>query len=69
MDSGVKGEGRALANFDYAGPMTEAVLLGNLPLRVGKRIEWNAKKLKVIKVPEANQYVRGNYRKGWAFPV
>ena len=64
-----KGEGKVLANFDYAGPMTEAVLLGNVALRVGKRIEWNAKKLKVTNAPEANQYIRGEYRRGWESPV
>ncbi len=64
-----KGEGKALANFDYAGPMTEAVLLGNVALRVGKPIKWNARKLKVTNVPEANQYIRGNYREGWPSPV
>ena len=48
--------------------MTESVLLGNVALRVSKRIEWNAKLRKVTKVPEANQYIRGEYRKGWESP-
>jgi predicted dehydrogenase len=64
-----KGEGKALASFDYAGPMTEAVLLGNVALRVGKRIEWNAKKLKATNAPEADPYIRREYRKGWELPV
>ncbi|MCB1236626.1 MAG: Gfo/Idh/MocA family oxidoreductase, partial [Verrucomicrobiae bacterium] len=38
-----KGEGKALSHFDYAGPMTEVVLLGNVALRAGAKIEWDAK--------------------------
>ena len=64
-----KGEGKALANFDYAGPMTEAVLLGNVALRAGKRIEWDAEKLRVTNAPEANRFIRTEYRKGWESPV
>ena len=64
-----KGEGKALSHFDYAGPMTEAVLLGNVALRAGQRIEWNAKKLKVTNVREANRFVRTEYRKGWESPA
>jgi hypothetical protein len=47
--------------------MTEAVLLGNVALRAGKRIEWDAKRLQVTNAPEANQYVRTEYRKGWEY--
>jgi hypothetical protein len=52
-------------NFDYSGPFTEVVLLGNLCLRVGKSIDWDGPAMKVTNVPEANQYVRKEYRKGW----
>ena len=52
-------------NFDYSGPFTEMVLLGNLTLRVGKSIDWDGPAMKVTNVPEANQYVRKEYRKGW----
>lgn len=64
-----KGEGKALSSFDYAGAMTESVLLGNVALRAGKRIEWDAKKLKVTNAPEANDFIRNVYRKGWESPV
>ena len=64
-----KGEGKALANLDYAGPMTEAVLLGNVALRAGQRIEWDARKLKITNVSEANRFLRRQYRKGWESPV
>ena len=46
--------------------MTEAVLLGNVALRAGKKIEWDAENLKVTNAPEANRFIRREYRKGWA---
>ena len=56
----------AVSNFDYACPMTETVVLGNLAIRARKRIEWDAKNMKVTNVPEANKYVKMDYRKGWS---
>ena len=57
-----KGGPKALSNFDYSGPMTEAVLLGNVALRTGKKIQWDSTKLMVTNVPEADQYLRTKYR-------
>ncbi len=51
--------------FSYAGPLTEAYLLGNIALKVGQRIEWDAKAMRVTNCSEANQYVARQYRKGW----
>jgi len=53
------------ANFDFAGPLTEMVLLGNLAVRTGQRIMWDPVNMKVTNVPEANRYVRREPRKGW----
>jgi len=61
-----KGGKPASSNFDYAGPLTEMVLLGNLAIRTGKRLEWDGPAMKVTNVPEANQYVSREYRKGWS---
>lgn len=58
-----KGGVPAGANFDYAGPLTEMVLLGNLAVRTGKRIEWDSENLLCTNLPEANQFVRKSYRK------
>jgi predicted dehydrogenase len=52
-------------NFTYSGRLTEAVLLGNVAYRTGKKIEWDAEKLEAKNVPEAKQYVSKEYRKGW----
>lgn len=60
-----KGGPRCLSDFDHAGRLTEFVLLGNVALRVGEKIEWDAKKLRAKNCPEADQYIRREYRKGW----
>ena len=52
-------------NFDYSGALTEAVLLGNVAYRVGKKLEWDAKTLTATNAPEASDYIRKAYRKGW----
>lgn len=61
-----KGGPPAMSNFDYAGPLTEMVLLGNVAMRAGKRIVWDAQKLRCIDCPAADQYIRREYRKGWS---
>jgi predicted dehydrogenase len=60
-----KGGAAALADFDYAGRMTEAVLLGNVAIRAAERIEWDAESMKVTNSPKATRFVRREYRSGW----
>jgi predicted dehydrogenase len=64
-----KGGSKALSSFDYAGPFTEAVVLGTIALRLGKKIEWDSKNLKCPNAPEADALIRCEYRKGWGLPV
>lgn len=52
-------------NFDYAGALTEAILLGNVAYRTGQKIEWDAKNLKATNAPAAMNFVQSEYRKGW----
>ncbi len=61
-----KGNGQTSTPFSYSGPLTETVLLGNVALRTGKAIEWDAKNLKAIGCPEADQFLRREYRNGWS---
>ena len=63
--SACKGGEAASSNFDYAGPFTEMVLLGNLAVRTGKKILWDGSAMKAKNVPEAAQYIRKEYRQGW----
>jgi predicted dehydrogenase len=65
-----KGGVPATANFvDYAGPLTEIVLLGNVAIRAGKRVVWDSEKLQAIDLPSANAFIRRDYRKGWEWTV
>jgi predicted dehydrogenase len=67
-----KGGPVAGSNFDWAGPMTETVLLGNVALRAQlrdeltrTRLQWDAGKLAFTNHQTANQYLRREYRNGW----
>ncbi len=62
----IKAGKQAMSNFpDYAGPLTETVLLGNLAVWAGKKVEWDAKNLKATNAPEVEALIRPEYRKGW----
>ncbi|MBL8733481.1 MAG: Gfo/Idh/MocA family oxidoreductase [Planctomycetes bacterium] len=58
-----------MANFEYAGPLTEAMLLGNLAVRTGERIEWDATNLRVTNSAAAQQLVSKTYRRGFELPT
>jgi hypothetical protein len=71
-----KGGPPAGSNFDWAGPLAEVVLLGNValrpqlrPLLVKHKLLWDAEKLEITNVPEANKFLRRDYRKGWEIQV
>lgn len=69
------------SSFDYAGPLTETVLMGNLAIRSyseatkdekgrkkfdgRKRLLWDGEKMKILNYEPANKYVSRNYRDGW----
>jgi predicted dehydrogenase len=62
-----RGGSPAGANFpDHAGLLTEAVLLGNVALRAGKRLEWDGPGFKVTNDEAANQLLHREYRSGWS---
>jgi hypothetical protein len=61
------------SNFDWAGPLAEVVLLGNVALRVGlrekltrSRLLWDPVAFKITNIPEANEYLHRPYREGWS---
>jgi hypothetical protein len=60
-----KGGAASKSNFAYASVLTESLLLGNLALRLGKQIEWDAGKMKATNCPEADPFIQHHYRKGW----
>jgi predicted dehydrogenase len=61
----IRGGPPALSNFNYAALLTETILLGNVAMRVGKRMEWDGENMRSPNCPDAAKYVRTEYRKGW----
>jgi len=62
-----KGQGQTYSNFPYAASLTESLLLGNLALRTGgKKIEWDSKRMVARGCPEAEPFIRPEFRRGWS---
>jgi len=61
-----KGGQKACANFEFAGPVTETILLGNVAVRAGKTIEWDSETMTVTNDKEANELIHFPYREGWS---
>jgi predicted dehydrogenase len=60
------GKQKCSANFDYAGPLTESVIIGNVAARFpGETLKFDAKALAFPDKPDANQYLTRSYRDGW----
>jgi predicted dehydrogenase len=59
-----KGGAPALCNFDYSGPLTIAVLLGNVAYRAQKKLSWDAAK-GTTGDAAADALLLKQYRKGW----
>ena len=53
------------SDFAYAAQLTETVLLSAIAIRTRRRIEWDAKTMSVTNLPEANRFVRKEYRAGF----
>jgi hypothetical protein len=60
-----KSGGATTCNFAYSGALTEAVLLGNVSYRLGQPLTWDAKTLRATNAPEAEQFLRTEYRRPW----
>jgi predicted dehydrogenase len=52
-------------DYDYSGSMMEQMLLGLVAHRAGKRLEYDPVAGRVTNAPEANDYLKRNYRQGW----
>lgn len=61
-----RGKGMALSNFGYAARLTEALLVGNLALRTGQSIEWDSAGMRAVNSPEADRFIRPEFRNGWS---
>ena len=66
VDACLAGTPEISDNFAYAGPLSEAVQLGNVAVRFPRqKLEWDAAALKVTNLPEANAWLTKSYRPGW----
>jgi hypothetical protein len=61
----IKEGGTPSCHFGYSGPLTETALLGNVAYRIGKKLEWDAQKLRARNCPEAEQFIQHHYEPGW----
>lgn len=62
----IKGGPAAMSNFEYAGLLTESILLGNVAVRFGgQRLEWNGPTMKFTNHEAANKHLHTQYRYGW----
>ena len=68
------------SSFDYAGPLTETVLMGNIAIRsyllrreidddwdyyARTKLIWDGINMKIKNLDEANKFTRREYRSGW----
>jgi predicted dehydrogenase len=64
-----KGEGETTSHFEYAGKLTEMMLLGNIAMKVKDKnsiLQWDGPNMRFTNLEEANQYLTKEYREGWS---
>lgn len=60
-----KNKEQSPGSFLYASAISETINLGAVALRAGKKVVYDSKKMEITNLPEANQFLRRGYRKGW----
>jgi predicted dehydrogenase len=60
---------KPLSSFDYSGPFTEMVLLGTLAVRLGQKVDWDARAMTASNSIDADHLIRRQYRQGWELPL
>jgi predicted dehydrogenase len=64
----IKAGRKSTTDFGYSGPLTETMLLGNIAIRMkgsNQVLEWDADKMEITNLPEANEFMRMTCRQGW----
>jgi predicted dehydrogenase len=57
------------SHFGQTGPMTEAILLGTVAVRMpDQQLVWNSSRMKITNSPEAQEFLNRKYRAGWEMP-
>jgi len=63
----IQGNTKATSNFDYSGPFTETVLLGNVGMMFpGQKLLYDGPNMKITNLAEANALLQHHYREGWS---
>ncbi|MGV3520686.1 Gfo/Idh/MocA family protein [Luteitalea sp.] len=62
----IRGRQETTSPFSYAAKLTEIMLLGVVALNAGKKIQYDGANMKITNAPEAEQFLRRQYRQGWA---
>jgi predicted dehydrogenase len=62
----IKGGKPAYSNFDIASMLTETILLGNVAIMAGQKIEYDGEQMKIPNYPKAEKYLGREYRSGWS---
>lgn len=65
MITAFKGGEPSRGSFENVQVVAEAICLGNLAIRMDDRLEWDNRNMKVLNMPEANEFVSRKYRQGW----
>ena len=62
----IRGRQEASSPFSYAAKLTEVMLLGVVALNAGKKIDYDGANMKITNAPDAEQFLRRQYRQGWS---
>lgn len=63
-----RGHAKADSDFVSVASLVETCLLGNVAIRAGQPLEWDAKSFRVTNVPDANRFLGSPSRSGWSLP-
>ena len=64
-----KSGGATSSPFAYGAKLTDVALLGNVAIRAGEAIEWDAAARRVTNVAKANDFLSREYREDWELEV
>ncbi len=61
----IRTNGTTTCNFDYAGKLTQAVLLGSVAFQTGKKLQWDGQHGQITNLPQSESLLHKEYRAGW----
>jgi predicted dehydrogenase len=65
LDACKGGKVKPGGNFEFEGLVTETLLLGNVAVRAGQKLNWDRANMKVLNSDAAQKFVAPERRKGW----